>query len=86
MQIYIVPFGVLLTLLVVLVIQVWIIKVVHMQEENAVRMILITVLSLGSLFLLMGDSNEKLTTQVIGLFSSGIGFLFGRSTSKKKET
>jgi len=76
----ILAYAILLCLLLILLLEIWVIQKAKIQEENAIKLFVITLVLMGTLFVLMVGYDEKVIAPIFGLFGTIVGYLFGKST------
>ncbi|MBS1664773.1 MAG: hypothetical protein JST68_27250 [Bacteroidetes bacterium] len=77
-------FSVLISLFVIIFIEVWLIYKMKIHDDNAVKLIVITVVLMGTLFIVMVGFDDRIVAPVFGLFGTIVGYLFGKSASSSK--
>jgi hypothetical protein len=75
-------FSILIALFILILIEVWMVYKMHISEDNAIKLIVITVVLMGTLFIIMSGYDERVIAPVFGLFGTIVGYLFGKSNNQ----
>jgi glucan phosphoethanolaminetransferase (alkaline phosphatase superfamily) len=70
-------------LLVILIIEAVLIKTRQFSDEAAIRLVIVTIVLIGSIFLFVSGYSDKQIAPAFGLFGTICGYLFGRAGNVK---
>jgi hypothetical protein len=77
---------ILVLLLTVLIIEAWMIKSRKFTDDSAIKLVLITIVLFGVLFLFVSGYSDKQIAPVFGLFGTICGYLFGKMNNDSPKT
>lgn len=80
----ILSFFVLISLLLVLTIEIWLIKVVKINSDAAIKLILVSLVIMAALLLIMGGYSDKTIAPAFGLFGTIAGYILGKTDGPRK--
>ncbi len=76
-------FSVLISLFIIIIIEVWLIYKMKISDDNSTKLIIITLVLMGTLFIVMAGYDERVIAPVFGLFGTIVGYLFGKTANKE---
>jgi hypothetical protein len=76
---------VLFLLFAILIIEALVIKNRNFTDEASIRLLIVTIVLIGSLFLFVSGYSDKQIAPAFGLFGTICGYLLGRSNTATKE-
>lgn len=74
--------GILLLLLIILSIEAIIIRSAKFSEDATIKLLVMTIVILGVLFLFVSGYSDKQVAPAFGLFGTISGYIFGKSSNK----
>jgi heme A synthase len=78
-------YALLIFLFIIIVLETWLIVKTKLDADNAVKLLLTTLILLSILFIIMVGYDDKVLAPAFGLFGTIMGYLFGRTASKKDD-
>ena len=78
--------ALLFILLFTLVVQIWLIKTKRINDELSIKLILVTIVLFGALFLITAGYDDQQIAPVFALFGTICGYLLGKSNNEKAKT
>jgi len=77
-------YAVLLFLFAIVVIEVWLIYKMKVDGDNAIKLLVTTLVLMSILFIIMTGYDDKVLAPSFGLFGTVLGYLFGRTQQTKQ--
>jgi hypothetical protein len=72
---------VLSCLLVLIAFETWLIRTRNFSEDNTIKLLVITLVIMGTLFLIMAGYDDQIVAPAFALFGTIAGYIFGKSSN-----